>query len=117
MWQSHLLLPNPVGSRWGVLAEDVKASINALEPVPMMVRTNLSAGLDEAVEALLDPDVGSFSSKVVILMTDGQWNVGRDPIEAAKDARDAGIAVHTVSMLTGYQPDLATIAEITGGKY
>jgi Ca-activated chloride channel homolog len=50
-------------------------------------------------------------------MTDGQWNVGRDPIEAAKDARDAGIVVHTVSMLTGYQPDLATIAEITGGKY
>lgn len=30
---------------------------------------------------------------------------------------DAGIVVHTVSMMTGYHPDMAAIAEITGGKY
>jgi len=176
MWQNHLSPPNPVGSRWAVLAEAVdlfleevgkysppprvglvtwasdyempispftqfkkavidqkvpkhldvkwatnktaiKASVNALGSIPMLGGTNLSAGIDEAVKALLDPDVGSFSSKVIILMTDGQWNAGRDPIQAAKDARDAGIVVHTISMLTSYQPELAAIAEITGGRH
>lgn len=176
LWRNHLSPPNPVGSRWAVLAEavdvfleesgkftpaprvglvtwasdydmpisphtkyrkskkekkvprhleydwatnqaQVKAVVSSLRTIPMMGATNLSAGLDDAVKSLLDPDVGSFSSKVIILMTDGQWNDGRNPIDAAKDARDAGIVVHTVSMLTGYHPDMAAIAEMTGGKY
>lgn len=176
MWQNHLSPPNPIGSRWSVLAQAVnvflqeagnftppprvglvtwaadyqmpiapftnypksrtdipvpqhlnnnwatnKAAIQSiisdLGSAPMMGGTNLAAGLDDAVAALNRPGVGSFSSKVVILMTDGQWNAGRNPISAAMDARDAGIVVHTVSMLTGFHPDMAAIAEITGGKY
>jgi len=176
MWQNHLSPPNPIGSRWAVLAQAVdvflqeagsftppprvglvtwaadyqmpiapfthypksrteipvpqhlntnwstnmsaiQSIIAGLGAAPMMGATNLAAGLDDAVAALNRPGVGSFSSKVIILMTDGQWNDGRNPISAANDARDAGIVVHTVSMLTGYHPDMAAIAEITGGKY
>lgn len=110
-------VPKHLEYEWATNKAEIRNSLNALGSIPMMGGTNLSAGLDDAVASLTDPDVGSFSSKVVILMTDGQWNDGRNPIDAAKDARDAGIVVHTVSMLTGYHPDMAAIAEITGGKY
>lgn len=110
-------VPKHLVNDWATNKAEIKASISALGSIPMMGGTNLSAGLDDAVVSLTDPDVGSFSSKVIILMTDGQWNDGRNPVDAAKDARDAGIIVHTVSMMTGYHPDMAAIAEITGGKY
>lgn len=110
-------VPKHLAYDWASNKAEVKASIQTLGTIPMMGGTNLSAGLDDAVATLTDPDVGSFSSKVIILMTDGLWNDGRSPIEAAKDARDAGIIVHTVTMMTAYQPEIAAIAEITGGKY
>ncbi|HBJ38977.1 MAG TPA: hypothetical protein DDZ51_30365 [Planctomycetaceae bacterium] len=110
-------VPKHLEHDWLTNKTAVKAAINTLGSIPMMGGTNLAAGLDDAVASLTDPDVGSFSSKVVILMTDGQWNEGRNPIDSAHDARSAGIVVHTVSMMTGYHPDMAAIAEITGGKY
>lgn len=78
--------------------------------------TNLSAGLDRAVAALSSNSSRSLSNKVVILMTDGDWNDGRDPILAAQDAARRGIVVHTISMLTNRQTVLTNIASITGGK-
>ncbi|MFN9974806.1 MAG: VWA domain-containing protein, partial [Phycisphaerae bacterium] len=58
-----------------------------------------------------------LSNKVVILLTDGQWNDGRDPLLAAADARAAGITVHVVSMLTSTQAVLQQVASTTGGHY
>lgn len=95
----------------------VKQAISHLGSRPMMGATNLSAGLDESVRVLTDPAIGLFSSKVVILITDGLWNEGRNPIQAAYEARDAGIVVHTITMLTAYQHDVAQVAQITGGRY
>ncbi len=51
------------------------------------------------------------------LLTDGEWNAGRDPVNAAYDARAQGIIVHCISMLTRNQDDLQDIATITGGRY
>jgi hypothetical protein len=78
--------------------------------------TNLSAGLDLAVAQLTRPGVSQLSDKVVLLMTDGEWNEGRNPRSAAQDARNRGIIVHTVTMLTGSQPDVQAVASITGGR-
>jgi hypothetical protein len=96
--------------------DNIKDRIEDLGDVPMMGGTNLSAGLDRARIHLTSNQARALSAKVIILFTDGQWNQGRDPILAAQDARDAGIIVHTVSMLTGFQPTLAQIAATTGGK-
>jgi Ca-activated chloride channel homolog len=96
--------------------DNIKDRIEYLGDVPMMGGTNLSAGLDRARIHLTSNQARALSAKVIILFTDGQWNQGRDPILAAQDARDAGIIVHTVSMLTGFQPTLAQIAATTGGK-
>jgi hypothetical protein len=93
----------------------VNNAINALGIQPMMGGTNLSAGLDRAVQQLTGPNARILTNKVVILFTDGQWNDGRHPRLAAQDAKAAGITVHTVSMLTQQQADLAEVAQITGG--
>jgi Flp pilus assembly protein TadG len=94
---------------------NVNDSIAALGVQPMMGSTNLSAGLDRAVQQLTGPNARSLTNKVIILFTDGQWNDGRHPRLAAQDAKAAGIIVHTVSMLTQQQPDLTEVATITGG--
>ena len=39
---------------------------------------------------------GSYTSAVIILLTDGQTNMGADPIRAAKAAADRGVRVFTV---------------------
>ena len=88
--------------------------INQLGSQPMMA-VPLSAGLDLAVQHVTGPEARAFSNKVVILLTDGEWNDGRHPLLAAEDARNAGVTVHTVTMLTQYQPIVEQVAHTTGG--
>ncbi len=93
----------------------VTNAISNMGKHPMMGGTNLSSGLDRAVQVLTGPQSRSLTNKVVVLFTDGAWNDGRLPRLAAIDARNAGVVVHTVSMLTAEQPDLVEISQITGG--
>lgn len=93
----------------------ITSSISTLGSQPMMGATNLSAGLDASVAQLTGPNARTLTNKVVILMTDGLWNNGRNPILAAQDARNAGVTVHTVTMLTNFQADIQQVAQITGG--
>lgn len=112
-------VPLPPASTF-LWSEDVKAikgCVDELGDNPMMGGTNLSAGLDTAVSVLTGTGSNNFASKVIILMTDGEWNEGRDPLQAAYDARSQGIIVHCVSMLTQQQTTLQEIANITGGRY
>ncbi len=79
--------------------------------------TTLSAGIDRAVSVLTGANGRALSNKVIILLTDGQWNAGRDPVQAAQDAANAGITVHCVSMITSTQATLTQVAAVTGGQY
>jgi Mg-chelatase subunit ChlD len=81
----------------------------------MMGGTNLSSGLGQAVGHITSQNARTITNKVVVLFTDGMWNDGRSPILAAQDARNAGVIVHTVSVITSAQPDLQQVAAITGG--
>jgi Ca-activated chloride channel family protein len=76
---------------------------------------------------------GSYSSAVIILLTDGQRTTGPDPIEVAKMAADRGVRVYTVGFGTtsgeviGFEgwsfrvrldeETLKTIATMTQGEY
>jgi Ca-activated chloride channel family protein len=76
---------------------------------------------------------GSYTSAVIILLTDGQSNVGPDPIEAARMAAERGVRVYTVGFGTAEgeiirfegwsmrvrldELTLSKIAEITQGEY
>jgi Ca-activated chloride channel family protein len=76
---------------------------------------------------------GSYTSAAIILLTDGQSNVGPNPIEAARMAAERGVRVFTVGFGTtegeilrfeGWsmrvrldEETLKTIAELTQGEY
>jgi Ca-activated chloride channel homolog len=110
-------LPSNTGYSWATNKTNVRNAVQALNNMPMMGGTNLSAGLDAAVAVLKGTNSSLYKNKVVILLTDGQWNAGRDPVLAAQDARSQGVTVHCVSMLTSEQTVLDTIARTCGGKY
>lgn len=93
----------------------ISNKISEMGSVPMMGATNLSAGLDAAVAHLTGPSARTLTNKVVLLFTDGMWNFGRHPVLAALDAKNAGVTVHTVTMLTTFQPDVQDVALTTGG--
>jgi len=84
---------------------------------PILGGTNMSAGLDDAIAMLKEPGVSTLANRIVVLMTDGEWNQGRDPILAANDAAAAGVIIHTIGMLNDDQATLQQIATITGGEY
>jgi Ca-activated chloride channel family protein len=76
---------------------------------------------------------GSYTSAVIVLLTDGQSNVGPDPIEAARIAAERGVRVYTVGFGTAEgeiirfegwsmrvrldEQTLNKIAELTQGEY
>jgi hypothetical protein len=110
-------LPGVDGFSWVSNKAGVLSAVQALGSKPMMGATNLSSGVDLAVATLTGANSKGFTNKVAILFTDGQWNDGRHPIEAAQDARRAGVIVHCVTLLTADQADVRQVAEITGGRY
>lgn len=110
-------LPASGTDNWQANANSVEGAVNALEAVPMMGGTNMSAGLDLAVSELSGSNGSGLASKIIILLSDGVWNNGRDPLESAQDAANLGITVHTISMLSSDQDTLAQIAALTGGRF
>ena len=110
-------LPSVVNYSWSSNRTAIENSIATRSASAIGGGTTLSAGLDRAVQVLTGTNGRSLSKKVIILLTDGMWNAGRDPVLAAQDASAAGITVHCVSMLTSTQATLTQVASITGGQY
>lgn len=110
-------LPHTGTADWAANANAIESAINTRAAAPVMGGTNMSAGLDQAVAELNNPNASGLANKVIILLSDGQWNQGRDPALAAQDAVLAGITVHTISMLSRDAATLQEIADITGGKF
>lgn len=85
---------------------------------PMLGATNMSAGLTEAVKVLEEDKTRPLARKAIILMTDGLWNQGVDPLTIATDAKNKGIVIHTVTFLPGAdQTTMIKIANLTGGRH
>ena len=110
-------LPSAANFSWSSNRNSVENSIATRSASAVGGGTILSAGLDQAVQVLTGTNGRSLSKKVIILLTDGEWNAGRDPVLAAQDASAAGITIHCVSMLTSTQATLTQVASITGGQY
>lgn len=110
-------LPPSLSQPWKLNRKAIEKAVEDLGDQPMMGGTNLSAGLDTAVSTLVDSSLNHRADKIVILLTDGMWNDGRHPSEAAADASDADIVVHTVTMLTAHQADVEQVSQMTGGRY
>jgi Ca-activated chloride channel homolog len=76
---------------------------------------------------------GTYTSGVIILLTDGENNQNPDPLEAAQEAADRGVRIYTVGIgsaagtdlhINGFnvhtqldEPLLQQISQMTGGTY
>ncbi len=114
---TDLPLPASAGFDWNSNRNQVQAVLTTRASRPICGGTNMHAGLTRAVQVMTGTNSRPLSNKVIILLTDGQWNDGSDPVLAAQNAAAAGITVHTVSMLTSSQLTLTQIANLTGGRY
>jgi len=114
-------LPSTTASLDVPLGYDIDRIVKSLTQrtaFPIQGRTNMSAGIGEGLKVLTSASVRPFAAKVMILMTDGQWNEGSDPIAAARTARDKGIQIHVVTFLSeAKSADAQQVAKTTGGLY
>jgi Ca-activated chloride channel homolog len=96
----------------------IDSKLDQLSEHPIYGSTNMAAGIDKAVETMTATNVLPYATRTIVLMSDGQWNLGRNPKLAAEDARDKGILIHVVTFLPGAESaDARDVAEITGGTY
>jgi hypothetical protein len=79
--------------------------------------TSLGDGIKRAIELLKD-EGRKEAIKAIIILTDGYWNEGANPIDQAEIAAEEGIRIYTIGWGSDVnEEDLRKIAEITGGKY
>ncbi len=83
----------------------------------MMGGTNMAAGLDRSIQLLRANTTHSLAQKTIILMSDGQWNQGRNPLLSAHDAAAQNVTIHTISFINGGDTTMREIANLTGGKF
>lgn len=97
---------------------DIRNAIQRRGDNIMLGGTDMSAGLQAGVNAIISDTSRPLANKVIILMTDGKWTVGSDPMGAAQQAAAAGITVHCVTFLPGAdQSQMVAIANATGGYH
>jgi Ca-activated chloride channel family protein len=124
-WGSGLFDRRATPSRWKSVVREtpldkqysrMRNAISQKSRKMMLGGTNLSAGIDAARKVLLASR--SMANRTIILMTDGQWNSGRQPRDAARDCQRAGITVHTVTFLPrSDQRTMQQVARTTGGRH
>lgn len=106
-----------VGSyNWNDNATNIQRALAGIASEPLIGRTNMSAGLQAAIGQLQSTSTSAFATKVVILLSDGRWTQGRHPVRVAREAKSQDIIVHCVSLLSGDDPTMRQVAEITGGQ-
>lgn len=84
----------------------------------MLGGTNMASGIDQGIAVLTGPTVKPYAKRIMVLMTDGEWIEGRNPVLAAQEALAQNITIHCVCFLK--QADQTTaqeIANLTGGKF
>jgi Ca-activated chloride channel family protein len=81
--------------------------------------TNISGGIDNGIRVLTDNSkTRPFAYKTMVVLTDGIWNRGRQPVLSAQDAARANITIHTVTFSPeANQADMKAVAEATGGRH
>ncbi len=118
-------LPSPYLSPRVTVEEEFTTNFNQLSNKTkakggkgMMGGTDMSSGIRAAMERFGLGAARPLARKTIILMTDGQWNMGTNPVDLAREAAGQGITIHTLTFLDrGATTDMIEIAKVTGGKH
>lgn len=96
--------------------DDIMDSIEDIGDEAVIGGTAISSGIDQAISLMSTSARYGYSEKVIILFTDGVWNVGYDPVTAAATAQANNITIHTVSFGSNAGASvMASVASTTGG--
>lgn len=96
----------------------IESKINYRSNDTMLGGTNMSSGMQAAIDMLTAPDALPLANKTIILMTDGKWNEGANPKELAQTAKKQDIVIHTITFLPrADQKDMKFVAKVTGGTH
>ncbi len=80
--------------------------------------TNINEGIEYGLSSLADAGGRPWASKIIVVLTDGNYNVGPHPIEAAALAYQNHVNVFTVTFSSeAGQSDMESVAAATGGTH
>jgi len=119
------------GTSVGRGIESALKAIDAVNNPPLSLSTRGQDGTPTPTPTPLPK--GSYTSAVIVLLTDGENNESPDPLALAQQAADRGVRIYTVGIgstegatlhINGFtirsrldEQTLQQIADITGGKY
>jgi len=90
---------------------------NAIDTLKALGQTAIGGGISAANNELTSHGRNN-SVWIEILLTDGNENLGSDPLSRANEAKADGIIIYTIGLGASVDPVLlGQIASITGGKY
>ncbi len=97
----------------------INFTVNSISAAPLVGWTNLGEGLQIARTQLVSsPESSKHAARTIILLTDGQPNLGPDPYAEAVAAKADKITIHTISYSNFANTTLMqAIADVTGGNY
>ena len=90
-----------------------------VEKLPAQGFTNIFKALQQGSDSLVeDAAVRAFAEKTIILMTDGNFNVGGTPIPSAQEAAARGQTIHTITFSSGANQNIMQqVAQIGSGNH
>ena len=98
------------------LTQNLGVIRNSIDQLGAQGRTNMRAGLLVGSDTLLT--ARPFAKRVIVLMTDGNFNDGGTPLPSAQIAADRGQTIHTVSFSSGAnQAIMMQMAQVGGGDH
>lgn len=109
-------LPATGSYNWADNERDVQAALDRVGSETLIGKTNMSSGLQAALSQLDSGTSSEFAEKIIILLSDGRWTEGRNPILIARQAREKNVTIHCVSLLGEDALTMQQIATVTGGR-
>ena len=110
-YEPYCKLVQPLESNKNAVKNVIKNTLGASGGTPM------GEGLDRALDHLESHHARENSVKAIIMLTDGWWNMGCNPIEQAYRAKSDGIPIYTIGWGGVNESALREIAEISGGEF
>jgi len=99
----------------------ISAAVTARSSQVLLGGTDMYSGIEGGITVLSGTGSRPSATKVMILMTDGDWSSpagNKDPVLAAQNALTNKITVHCICFLqSANQTTCQNIASLTGGKF
>ena len=99
----------------------ISAAVAARSQTMLLGGTDMYTGIEGGISVLTGSKARKTATKVMILMTDGDWSSpagNTDPVTAANHAKSNSIVIHCICFLSSAnQTTCKNIASKTGGKF